>query len=330
MQRLVRAAAALLFVSVTADKTAVSGKAGSNAQGSNDEAISQIKSLETARLQAGLRKDVQSVSAMTGDDYLQIDTDGRTLDKPATLERIKSSYARLSANPVDDLQIRVYGNTAILTGRARPQGVLDGKEFTDAVRYTRIYVKRGGRWEVVLFQQTRVAEGSAAPPATATRERQDVMGDLLLDVATLETKIVSLADALPPAAYEWRPGTGVRSTGEVLLHVAGDNYFIPALMGVAPPAETGIDGKDNKTVAPFEARRLPRDQTITELKKSFDFLKRAISDTSEAALDTTPRNSTRQTTTRATWIAAVTHLHEHLGQLIAYARSNSITPPWSK
>jgi hypothetical protein len=43
-----------------------------------------------------------------------------------------------------------------------------------------------------------------------------------------------------------------------------------------------------------------------------------------------PKNSVRQTTTRATWIATVTHLHEHLGQLIAYARSNNVTPPWSK
>jgi ketosteroid isomerase-like protein len=95
---------------------------------------------------------------MTADDYLQIDTDGRVLNKADTLERITSSYARLVANPVDDLAVRVYGDTAILTARARPQGVLDGKEFTDALRYTRIYVKRDGRWQVVLFQQTRVVD----------------------------------------------------------------------------------------------------------------------------------------------------------------------------
>jgi uncharacterized protein DUF4440 len=94
------------------------------------------------------------------DDYLQIDTDGRVLNKAATLERIKSSYARLVANPVDDLAVRVYGDTNILTARAWSQGVLDGKEFTDALRYTRIYVKRDGRWQVVPFQQTRVVDST--------------------------------------------------------------------------------------------------------------------------------------------------------------------------
>jgi hypothetical protein len=75
---------------------------------------------------------------------------------------------------------------------------------------------------------------------------------------------------------------------------------------------------------------MTRDQIIAELSKSFAFVKQAMSDTSDAILETTPKNSVRQTTVRTTWIAAVTHLHEHLGHLIAYARSNPITPPWSK
>jgi len=53
-------------------------------------------------------------------------------------------------------------------------------------------------------------------------------------------------------------------------------------------------------------------------------------ETPKGALDDRPRNSMRDTTIRATWIAAVTHFHEHLGQLIAYGRSNNVTPPWSK
>jgi len=156
------------------------------------------------------------------------------------------------------------------------------------------------------------------------------MGELLGDVAVIETKIVGLANAIPPTAYKWRPAAGVRSIEEVLLHVAGDNYFLPALIGVPAPAGTGIDGKDNKTVAVFEARTLTRDQIIAELTKSFAFLKDGMSQTPDTALEMPPKNSERKRTTRATWIAAVSHLHEHLGQLIAYARSNNVTPPWSK
>ena len=165
---------------------------------------------------------------------------------------------------------------------------------------------------------------------TAAQERAGLMGDLLGDVAVLETKILGLANAMPPAAHKWRPGEGVRSVEEVLLHIAGDNYFLPALIGVPPPAESGIDGKDNKTVAVFEARRLTREQIAAELTKSFGFLKDAMRDMPDAALEMPPKNSVRKTTIRATWIATVSHLHEHLGQLIAYARSNNVTPPWSK
>jgi hypothetical protein len=136
-----------------------------------------------------------------------------------------------------------------------------------------------------VFAVALVTSGSTV----AAQERAGVMGDLLQDVAALETKIVGLANAMPPTAYNWRPGAGVRSTEDVLLHVAGDNYFMPALMGVPAPADTGIDGKDNKTVAAFETRRLTREQLVAELTKSFAFLKDAMSKTLDAALETPPR-----------------------------------------
>lgn len=112
--------------------------------------------------------------------------------------------------------------------------------------------------------------------------------------------------------------------------MAADNYFLPALMGVAAPADTGIDGRDNTTVAAFEERTMTRDQIIAELEKSFTFLKQAMTDTPAAELEAPPTLSIRKITRRGLWISTTTHLHEHLGQLIAYARSNNVTPPWSK
>lgn len=179
------------------------------------------------------------------------------------------------------------------------------------------------------FATVLVALSVSAFPLGA-QERSGVMGELLRDAETVETKIVGLAKAMPVSAYDWRPGKGVRSAGEVFAHVAGDNYFLPALIGTAAPAETGIDGTDNKTVAAFEARPWTRDRIIAELEASFAFLKRAMADTPDTALDLPAKHSTRKRTTRAIWIATVSHLHEHLGQLIAYARSNGITPPWSQ
>jgi hypothetical protein len=67
-------------------------------------------------------------------------------------------------------------------------------------------------------------------PALYAQDREGVMGDLIHDVTTVETKVLGLAKTMPPMVYDWRPAKGVRSTAEVLVHIAGDNYFLPALL----------------------------------------------------------------------------------------------------
>lgn len=167
----------------------------------------------------------------------------------------------------------------------------------------------------------------AAPLRAQTSE--GLMGDLLEDLGQVQAKIVGLAKAMPATAFDWRPGEGVRSTGETLAHVAADNYFIPAALGIAPPAETAIN-KDYQSTLAFEKRAMTRDQVIAELEKSFGFLKQSMTGFPAARLDATIDAFGQKMTNRGLWIAAITHLHEHLGQLIAYARSNKVTPPWSK
>jgi hypothetical protein len=162
----------------------------------------------------------------------------------------------------------------------------------------------------------------------AAQTPQGVMGELLADVSTLEKKLIGLANAMPASAHEWRP-KGARSTSETLMHIAADNYFFPAVMGVAPPAETGIT-KEYPTAAAFEKKVLGRDALIAELQKSFDFLRSTMTAVPAAKMDEPVTMFGQKTTNRGVWLMAVGHLHEHLGQLIAYARSNNVTPPWSK
>ncbi len=165
---------------------------------------------------------------------------------------------------------------------------------------------------------------------TGAQKRAGLMGDLLTDIGGVEQKIVGLANAIPESAYDWRPGPGVRSVGEALTHVAADNYFMPAALGVAAPAATGVSGTDYKTVTAYEARKRTRAQIIQEVVTSFAFLKKAMTDTPDARLDAAMKIFGADTTARSTWVATTTHLHEHLGQLIAYSRSNGVVPPWSK
>ena len=165
--------------------------------------------------------------------------------------------------------------------------------------------------------------------AAAAQTRQGLVGELLNDINEVEGKVVGLAKAMPESAWTWRPSAGTRTTSEVFLHVAADNYYMPALLGIATPADTGIT-KEYKTAAAFEKKTMARDAVLAELQKSFAFLKKSLTDTPDAKLDAAMQFFGQKSTTRGVWLSATTHLHEHLGQLIAYARANNVVPPWSK
>lgn len=169
--------------------------------------------------------------------------------------------------------------------------------------------------------QSSAASANNAPALTA---------DLLTDIAQAESKMVGLAKAIPAERYDWRPAEGVRSIGEVLMHVAADNYLLPAALGHAADPATGIKGDDYTTAQAFEQRKLDKDATIAELERSFAHLKRALSGTTAARLDGKASLFGQEFTVQQTWIMTATHLHEHLGQLIAYARSTGTVPPWSQ
>lgn len=166
-------------------------------------------------------------------------------------------------------------------------------------------------------------------PATA-QQRAGVMGELIKDMHDVHGKLVALAKAMPANTYGWRPEAGVRSVSEVFLHVASDNYLLPSAVGVAPDPSTGIKTDDMKTLGAFEKQSLNNEAMAAALDKSFGHLAKAMNESPDSKLDDKVKFFGQDFTTRQLWILTVTHLHEHLGQAIAYARSNHVKPPWSK
>lgn len=180
----------------------------------------------------------------------------------------------------------------------------------------------------VLLAAALFAAASVSQPVSA--QAAPVVADLITDVEGVEKKMIALAKATPAEKLSWRPATGVRSIGEVLLHVASDNYFIPSGFGHAIPAATGIKAGDFKSLQAYETRALTREQIVTELEQSFAFLKQQMTKTTAADVGKPVSMFGMNTNAQRMWILATTHLHEHLGQAIAYARMNGIVPPWSK
>jgi len=144
--------------------------------------------------------------------------------------------------------------------------------------------------------------------------------EILSDLKDLEKKVVDLATAMPQEKYTWRPMEGVRSVSEVYMHIAISNFVLPEAIGIKAPE--GFSRDLEKTVS--EKRK-----SLQVLKRSFENLRQAILKTPDADLDKSVKLHGRETTVRGVFYHATTHVHEHLGQSIAYARMNNVVPPWS-
>jgi len=164
--------------------------------------------------------------------------------------------------------------------------------------------------------------------AAPLRAQAGFMGEMHKDLNEVQKKFIDLANAIPESAYDWRP-KGARSVTETLLHVASENYYLPILMGSPAPAASGITS-DYASTGIFEKRKLTKAQVIADLTASFQHLHRAIGANTDANLGEKIKWFGQDATRQSAMVGTVTHLHEHLGLLIAYARVNNVVPPWSK
>ena len=135
-------------------------------------------------------------------------------------------------------------------------------------------------------------------------------------------KMMQLAEAIPEANYSWTPQEGVRDVAGVLKHTISANYFFATKLGASLPSGVNMEtlNQDLKTKADLTAA----------LKQSTDLIVDAIKNVDDAALSNKIEFPfPGDFTTTSAILIALTHSNEHLGQLIAYSRSNEITPPWS-
>jgi ketosteroid isomerase-like protein len=142
----------MLVVSAAAQQDQAKGKKSGKSGGGNVE--EQIKKMEQDRAQAVVKGDAATLEKLTADDYMFIDRFGNVSDKASTMSRIKSGDIKLTSNELSDLKVRVYGNTAVVTGKSETKGTVGGRDTSGPVLFTRVYVKKNAKWQAVQFQQT--------------------------------------------------------------------------------------------------------------------------------------------------------------------------------
>jgi len=105
--------------------------------------------------QAIVRKDEKAIAGNMAEDFRQIDGYGNLETKRSFVAGIVDPKLTINPYTVEEFDVRLYGDTALLSGRTHMTGMYDGKAFESNYRYIDIYVRRGGSWKIVSVQVTR-------------------------------------------------------------------------------------------------------------------------------------------------------------------------------
>ncbi len=136
-------------------------------------------------------------------------------------------------------------------------------------------------------------------------------------------QIIQLAEAMPAEKYDWTPEEEVRTFSGVMLHVISANYFFATKLGATLPAGVNMET--------LESDLTSKEQLISAVKQSSELIVGAIQNVKDADLPNKVEFPfPGEYTTMTAILIGLSHTNEHLGQMIAYARSNDVVPPWSQ
>ena len=181
---------------------------------------------------------------------------------------------------------------------------------------------RRGRMLLSRGMLTLVAAAVLAMPVHA-QGISGFGGELRGQFEASAEKLVALAEAMPAESYSWQPMEGVYTVAAAYMHVARYNYMYPDMyLGVDAPA--GVD------YASLEERVTTKGEAVRVLASSMDHVRGILDAMSGADLAKPTELYGREVENWAVLLQLLTHMNEHLGQAIAYARMNRVVPPWSR
>jgi uncharacterized protein (TIGR02246 family) len=135
---------------------AIALQIGAAAASSQNATKQRILQLEEERNQAIVKGDAAALERMTADDYTFITLRGELRTKAEIIQGFRSGSFHYDNRRISDMNVRVYGDTAVVTGRSVQSGHENGKDYSGDYRFTRVYAKRDGNWQTVALQTTLV------------------------------------------------------------------------------------------------------------------------------------------------------------------------------
>ena len=122
------------------------------------KAEEELLKLEGAFAEAIVKNDLEGIGRLVADDWIIIDPNGGIVDRARFFEVIKSGALAHDIMESQDFRVRVYGDSAVVTGITRTKGRFMGQEFSTQERATDVFVRRAERWQCVLTHLTRLPE----------------------------------------------------------------------------------------------------------------------------------------------------------------------------
>jgi len=132
----------------------IAGSSLSYAQtGSVEKTILQM---ERDWTEAGLKKDAKTMDRIVADDWIATDFLGKTVTKSQAIAEMKSGESVSQSVTLGEMKVRVFGNTAIVTGSDTEKSTYKGKDSSGKYVWTDVFVNRNGKWQAVASQSTKV------------------------------------------------------------------------------------------------------------------------------------------------------------------------------
>jgi uncharacterized protein (TIGR02246 family) len=133
------------------------------AQGPRKDEISsvehEIRRLEALSREATLKNDAEVLNQLLADNWMNTNAGGTVTTKAQLIEILKTNAFKFISIENDDVKVRVYGDAAVVTGRSKSTRIgRDNTPVTGEVRFTRVYAKPDGRWQVVSAQSTPITQ----------------------------------------------------------------------------------------------------------------------------------------------------------------------------
>ncbi len=143
----------VIAILIIASSSLASGQTTGKQKFRNAKIEQELKKVEEAWADAYVRHDPAPLERILADEFITVGSNGQSHDKAQDIEGLKSDSATYEYSTPYDLDIRVYGDTAVVIGRTKERGHYDsGKQFTNEYRWTDIFVKRQGRWQCIAAQ----------------------------------------------------------------------------------------------------------------------------------------------------------------------------------